>query len=118
WQDGRVQRGNNYTTAVNGSISAQFRGAWNDMVGRLTLRALAEKEEYEAVTTRASGLSVEGVPDLNAGTIPYVSGSTRDIRAQGFFAIGSLDYQGRYIVDGLVRRDGSSLFGPEERWHN
>lgn len=117
WQDGRVQRVNGFTSALNGSVSAQLRGTWNDVVGRLTLRALAEKEEYESVTTRVSGLSVEGVPDLNAGTIPYVSGSTQEIKAQGFFAIGSLDYQGRYIFDGLVRRDGSSLFGPEERWH-
>src|SRR5690606_22859743 len=149
WQDGPVERVNSYTTALNGSTSAQFRGAWNDLVGRLTLRALAAKEEdesvtaraapvrggwtdragrlslralagkaeYESVTARASGLAVEGVPDLNAGTSPYVGGSTQEIRAQGYFAIGSLDYQGRYILDGLIRRDGSSLFGPEERWH-
>ncbi len=117
WQDGRVERGNNYTTAINGSVSAQLRGSWRDIAGRLTLRGLVEKEDYEAVTTRVSGLTVEGVPDLNAGTIPYVSGSTQEIASQGYFAIANVDYQGRYIVDGLVRRDGSSLFGPEERWH-
>jgi hypothetical protein len=60
---------------------------------------------------------VEGVPDLNAGTIPTVSGSTQNIVAQGYFAAANADYRGRYIVDALVRRDGSSLFGPEERWH-
>ena len=27
-----------------------------------------------------------------------------------------MDYRGRYILDGLIRRDGSSLFGPDERW--
>jgi hypothetical protein len=60
---------------------------------------------------------VEGVPDLNAGTIPIVNGSTQEIRAQGYFALANFDWQGKYIVDALVRRDGSSLFGPEERWH-
>jgi hypothetical protein len=46
-----------------------------------------------------------------------VSGSTQEISAQGYFAAANVDYRGRYIVDALVRRDGSSLFGPEERWH-
>ena len=28
-----------------------------------------------------------------------------------------LDYAGKYVFDGLVRRDGSSLFGPDARWN-
>jgi TonB-linked SusC/RagA family outer membrane protein len=117
WQTGVVDRGNGLTTALNGSLSAQLRGSWNDLSSRLTLRALMENEDYEFFSSRITGLSVEGVPDLNAGTVPSVSGSTQEIAAQGYFAAANLDYRGRYIVDALVRRDGSSLFGPEERWH-
>jgi TonB-linked SusC/RagA family outer membrane protein len=117
WQDGAVNRGNGLTTAINSALTAQFRGSWQDLSARLTLRALQEKEDYEWVSTRVRGLAVEGVPDLDAGTIPLVSGSTQEISAQGFFAITNFDYQGKYIGDVLVRRDGSSLFGPEERWH-
>jgi TonB-linked SusC/RagA family outer membrane protein len=117
WQAGVVDRGQGITTALNGSVSTQLRGSWRDLSGRLTLRALQEAEDYEFFSARSSGLSVEGVPDLNAGTISQVGGSTEDIRSQGYFAITNLDWRGRYIVDALVRRDGSSLFGPEERWH-
>ncbi len=117
WQDGVVHRGNGLTTALNGSVSTQFRGSWRDLSTRLTLRALTEKEDYEFFSARSSGLTVEGVPDLNAGTIQTVSGSTQEIAAQGYFALTNFDYRGRYIADALVRRDGSSLFGPEERWH-
>jgi hypothetical protein len=117
WQAGVVHRGQGITTALNGSVSAQFRGSWNDLSSRLTLRALQEAEDYEFFSSRASGLTVEGVPDLNAGTIPIVNGSTQEIRAQGYFALANLDWLGKYIGDALVRRDGSSLFGPEERWH-
>jgi TonB-linked SusC/RagA family outer membrane protein len=117
WQDGVVSRGNGLTTALNSSITTQLRGSWRDIGARLTLRALMEKEDYEFFSSRISGLTVEGVPDLNAGTIPSVGGSTSEIAAQGFFALANVDYQGRYIADALVRRDGSSLFGPEERWH-
>jgi hypothetical protein len=37
------------------------------------------------------------------------------IRQIGLFA-GWARLQGRYIVDALIRRDGSSLFGPDNRW--
>jgi TonB-linked SusC/RagA family outer membrane protein len=117
WQDGAINRGNGLTTAINSALSAQFRGSWRDVSARLTLRALQESEDYEFVSTRARGLAVEGVPDLDAGTIALVSGSTQEIAAQGYFAMTNFDYKGKYIGDVLVRRDGSSLFGPEERWH-
>jgi TonB-linked SusC/RagA family outer membrane protein len=116
WQEGAVDRGNGTTTAINTSITARFQGSWRDMATRVTLRALQEKEDYEFFSSRARGLAVEGVPDLDAGTIPQVGGSTQEISAQGYFAIANVDYKGKYIADALVRRDGSSLFGPEERW--
>jgi TonB-linked SusC/RagA family outer membrane protein len=117
WQQGVVQRGQGITTALNSSVSAQLRGSWSDLSGRLTLRAGQESEDTEFFSSRAAGLTVENVPDLDAGTIAVVGGSTQEVRAQSVFGIANVDWQGRYIVDGLLRRDGSSLFGPEERWH-
>jgi hypothetical protein len=36
--------------------------------------------------------------------------------SEGFFAITALTYKDRYVLDLLGRRDGSSLFGADERW--
>jgi hypothetical protein len=47
----------------------------------------------------------------------FVESSVEEIRSNGFMASLGADWDGRYILDGLVRRDGSSLFGPEERWN-
>ena len=44
------------------------------------------------------------------------SSALRDYRDIGLFAGGTLEYKERYIVEGLVRRDGSSLFGAANRW--
>ena len=118
WTSGVTSRGSGETTAINSSVSAQMRGQWRDFSGRLTFRALNETEDTEFFSAEAAGLSVGGVTDLDAGTVPTVGGSTQEVAAQGYFAIASVDYQGKYLFDGLVRRDGSSLFGPEERWHN
>lgn len=41
-----------------------------------------------------------------------------NVRAQNMFAIAGLVYKDRYIFDGLYRRDGSSLFGANEKWNN
>ncbi len=117
WENGIVRRGSGTTAALNGSLSANFRGSFGDWSLRGTARMLVEKEDYEFFQAEAAGLTVGNVDDLNAGTTPNVTGSTEDIRSEGYFIIGGADYKGKYILDGLVRRDGSSLFGPEDRWH-
>ncbi|NLG63792.1 MAG: SusC/RagA family TonB-linked outer membrane protein [Candidatus Cloacimonetes bacterium] len=114
---GSVQRGSGETTAINGSVSANLRRSFGDLATRLTLRALMESEDYTYFQSVASSLQADGVPDLDAGSVPSIGGNTEEIRSEGYFAILGLDYAGRYIVDALVRRDGSSLFGPDERWH-
>jgi TonB-linked SusC/RagA family outer membrane protein len=118
WSSGITSRSSGTTTAVNASTSLQLRGQWNDFSGRVTIRALTEREDFESFTAQATGLVVGGVTDLDAGTVASVGGSTQEIASEGYFIIASGDYQGRFIFDGLARRDGSSLFGPEERWHN
>jgi len=117
WEEGIIRRGSGTTTALNGSLSANVKGSVGDLALRGTARALVEREDYEFFEAEAAGLTVGDVDDLNAGSIPNVTGSTQDIRSEGYFFIGGADYQGKYILDGLVRRDGSSLFGPEQRWH-
>jgi TonB-linked SusC/RagA family outer membrane protein len=44
----------------------------------------------------------------------FGSGETR--RAENYFAVANVDYKDKYLVDLLVRRDGSSLFGENERF--
>ena len=51
------------------------------------------------------------------GSARQLESSQTDIRSSGYFATLGADYAGKYIFDGLIRRDGSSLFGPEERWN-
>ena len=40
---------------------------------------------------------------------------TQQIRANNYFAVTTFDVKDRYIVDGLIRRDQSSLFGADSR---
>jgi len=115
--NGYVQRGSGLTTAMNGSISANLLGNFGDLTTRLTGRALAEREEYEFFEAETPSLAVAGVPDLDAGTAPLIGQSYQNIKSEGYFITTDLDYLGKYIANALVRRDGSSLFGPDQRWH-
>ncbi len=42
--------------------------------------------------------------------------TTQKIVSEDFFAITDLNFKDTYMFSGLIRRDGSSLFGENERW--
>ena len=111
------------TTSSNEAINASVTLGASEtfMDGDLTVRGkaryLMEQQDYESNGVFGSQFSVQDVPNFAAiAGETSANNSIRTIKAEGLFAIASADYQGKYIVDGLVRRDGSSLFGPEERW--
>jgi TonB-linked SusC/RagA family outer membrane protein len=45
-----------------------------------------------------------------------VSGSASDSKTQSFFGRVSYDFDGKYLFEATVRRDGSSNFGPNNRY--
>lgn len=120
-----------HLTTTNGSISQyssesfgqtfrstlQFKKTWNDLRFNGKLSYLYENNVFESLTTNPTGtFSLPDLPSFN-----YLPGtSTKDrnteINAQNYFAVASFDYKDRYILDALIRRDGSSLFGENERW--
>jgi hypothetical protein len=109
-----------YEQALNASVTAGFNYAFldGDLATRLKVRYLYENQTYSRFDATGFEFTVPDVPSF--GNISGAKDATnwiQDIRSAGYFVIGSADYKGRYIADGLVRRDGSSLFGPEERWH-
>ena len=105
------------TNALNAAASMNLLGSIGRLTLRSTLRALMEREDN--LVTEASGeqFAAPGVRDLDNATIRFVTSNRQDVRSNGYFVTAGGDYLGRYIVDGLVRRDGSSLFGPEEKWN-
>ena len=105
--------------AINASLTLGASQTFMD--GDLTVRGkaryLIEDQDFGSNGVFGSRFSVRDVPNFGA-IIGETSGNNqvRQIKAEGLFGIASADYRGRYILDGLIRRDGSSLFGPDERW--
>ncbi|WP_420464316.1 SusC/RagA family TonB-linked outer membrane protein [Candidatus Palauibacter sp.] len=110
----------NYTDeAINASVTLGASETFmdGDLTARGKVRYLIEDQAFGSNGVFGSQFSVQDVPNFGA-IIGATSGNNqvRSIKAEGLFGIASVDYRGRYILDGLIRRDGSSLFGPDERW--
>lgn len=104
--------------SYNGALGVTLMRQFGDLNARLTGRGTFEKEWMETFRARGTDFLVTGVRDLSAAGTPFdMTSGVTDIRANGFLTDLALDYQDRYIGSFMVRRDGSSLFGPLERWH-
>jgi TonB-linked SusC/RagA family outer membrane protein len=96
-----------------------YKHTWNDLrfVGKLSY--LYESNQFQSYKTSPN--STFDLPDLPS--LNYLDNTTTTdyhskILASDYFAIASFQYKNRYILDALFRRDGSSLFGENERWQN
>ena len=114
---GSISYSNDLTSAINASGSVAFLQQFGPLTARSTLRSLIELQENKGQDASGSNLVVEGVPRIE-NALTRSGGSTQsEIRSAAYFATLGLDYDARYIIDGLIRRDASSLFGPGEKWH-
>lgn len=117
--NGQYRRDNWSDEAFNASATATLRRGFGDLNTTTQFRYLYEEADYDFFRASATDLVVGGVPDLDAGSDNQIVRSTQEeIRSEGWYAITNLDFRDRYILDALVRRDGSSLFGENERWQS
>jgi TonB-linked SusC/RagA family outer membrane protein len=118
WNDGRLSRWIQLNEGLNGSLTSTVRYRLHDRVqNRTQLRYLFEVQDQYINWTRGEGFQVEGIPQFqNLDQSRVIASSSRqNIASDGYFLITNLDIADRYIVDALVRNDGSSLFGEDER---
>jgi TonB-linked SusC/RagA family outer membrane protein len=106
------------TQAFNASVTGTFRFDLSDNIhNRTQLRYLYEQTDADETFTSGNTFRVADVPqfgNLDPTTIRATSGIFPE-RADGYFAITNFDIADRYVLDALVRNDGSSLFGADER---
>ena len=97
---------------------AQLRHDFGPLNVRTTIRAMVERDQFEYARAAGTDFFVFDVPRLNATANRTSLSEEWQIRALGFLWDTAFDYDGKYVVTVLGRRDGSSLFGEEQRWQN
>ena len=103
--------------AINASAGLSVSRDFGRLTTRTTARAVMERDNTESFEASGDDMAVGGIPDLDALKIPAITSSQSEVRATGYLANADLSWGERYIVNALVRADGSSLFGPKDRWH-
>ncbi len=119
--NGRLTKSNTFSQSLNASATATWTKTLGDDLNVIAKgRLLMERSQEDFIQARAQDLVVDNVQDLDVGdaALSQVTGSSEEIRSLGYFLSTQFDYKDRYIIDALVRRDGSSLFGVDERWAN
>lgn len=114
---GEISQTTGTTTAINAAASANVMQQFGDFTLRSTFRGILEREDNQVTTAEGTDLAVPGVTSLNNARNRFVESEIEQIRSTGYFISFGADYQGKYIADALLRQDGSSLFGPNERWN-
>jgi TonB-linked SusC/RagA family outer membrane protein len=102
-----------YTTSLSAAASKTF----GDLNATFTTRYAYGDQTLRGQDLSGIGLVVAGLQTANAATENFGIGSyVQQIRDMGFFFGTDFDFKDRYELSGLIRRDGSSLFGSGNRW--
>ncbi len=107
---------NNYQ--YNGNLSLTADWTYGAIHNTTRVVGLLENQQNRYFESYSGTLIVSGVPEF-AGADPSTersSSTDQTIRNRQYLAVSTFTLNDRYILDGLVRRDGSSLFGPDSRW--
>lgn len=108
-----------YNFALNGTARQNNPLGITDLQTRINARYSFERSDGSDFSAGGNTLAVPGLMTLDNVVVPNApnSGNRTSVRAIGLLAGLAVDYKGKYIFDAVFRRDGSSLFGSEQRWH-
>jgi TonB-linked SusC/RagA family outer membrane protein len=120
YSQGSLYKFSNEETSQTTQHQVTARQQFDKLFARVTLSYLWEDRHYESFDASGNDFQIQNLPRFQAINNADISASSylEDVRAQNYFAIASLDWDDKYLIDGMFRRDGSSLFGPESRWNN
>lgn len=105
------------TRSLTFSQQATYRQSFNDLRFVATAKYQYEQFDFEYFDTYGFDFGYVQTPTMNAFSSDKISASSQQTEVVSENVYGSvfLAYDDTYILDGLLRRDESSLFGPESR---
>lgn len=118
--DGNVYKeeySSNYQTF---QTTANFHKIFNKLTVKGKLSYLYEDNSYYDFAVTGRDFITAGIPQLNNtdASLSSLNSYNGTIRSENIFGIVDLDYKDRYLFSGLYRKDGSSLFGEDQRWND
>src|ERR1051325_4981106 len=118
--DGSMSASSSNNLAYNILLDATAKHDFSrDLTSRFDLRYTYEDQESNGVDASGNTLTLPGLLDLGNATTSLSPGySQSSQRAIAGSIAANLGFKDRYFYDGSIRKDGSSLFGADQRYHN
>ncbi|MBW6500784.1 MAG: SusC/RagA family TonB-linked outer membrane protein [Bacteroidales bacterium] len=118
YSEGYLQIYDGKSISQTAQITANFNKKFGNFNTRARLSYLFEKGTFNSNQATGYDFSLGGVPSFDAikGN-KSITSYKNEIKAKNYFGILYLDYRDKYIFDGMLRYDGSSLFGEDARWN-
>ena len=117
--DGEIEKTTAVQEALNYDVTLSLNDTFGDITARSQLKYQVENNDFLSTFAQGNDLAAAGIPDfanIQDDASKSLNSFVSTVRAEGFYGTLAGDYADKYIVDLLIRRDGSSLFGAEERW--
>jgi TonB-linked SusC/RagA family outer membrane protein len=113
--EGEFDLGNDFDEAANGQLTARLQFLLRGFNLRSTLSALGSISDQNGFSVEANDLD-RPTPDLDQGNVNEfgIDHVFRNSRQLSYLATTAVDYESRYILEGLYRYDGNSLLGTEK----
>ena len=99
------------------SVRSFSLGSW-DIRNTTKAAVVIEDQENSEFALTANTINVVGIPEFGATTGLSPGSFNQAIRSRNAYLVSNFKIRDRYILDGLFRRDGSSLFGVDNRYQN
>ena len=116
---GGIQLTNRVNTLFISRADAKVKKAFGNFNTAFRLSFLYEDQTDQFREAIGENLTVSRVQSMdNAQSNIRAASEQQDFVAYSGFFIGDIDYRNKYIFSGLFRREGTSLFGPNEQWSN
>jgi TonB-linked SusC/RagA family outer membrane protein len=112
--------GRTFNTAATLTSIRSFRlGGW-DVRNTTKAAYVYEDQTGSNFSLTGSKFLVLNTPEFSAVDTKLLTPSSGNIivRNKNYYVVSGFNVKDTYLVDGLVRWDGSSLFGPESRWQS
>ena len=118
-EDGYLSKTYAHELAYTVQFTVNFNKIFGDFTTKGKISYLYENDHWEGFNANGQDFPLAGVPDLNMldGDQDNIGSYSGDIRAENVFGILDVDYKEKYIFSGLLRYDGASQFGANERWN-
>ena len=120
YSQGSMYKSNSLELSQKIQATLNFSKTFGELDVNAKLSYLGEDRSYEDFNVTGNNFLFKDLPSLDNFTNSNIiaSSNSQNVRATNYFAIAGVVYKDRYIFDALYRRDGSTLFGSNNRWND